>query len=83
MTPAKANMSRPKNSIHPLLVEMWLPQLTRPGQPPIRPTASQSGEMPAVTTARPKKAFESSPAVVMQNTDTYPTAGWMTLLTSM
>jgi hypothetical protein len=31
MTPANANMSRPKKSNQPLLVAMWLPQLTSPG----------------------------------------------------
>jgi len=70
MTPANVNISRPKKSSQPLLVAMWLPQLTRPGQSPIRPIETQSGERPAVTTASPKNAFDSSPAVVMQNTET-------------
>src|SRR5262245_6129737 len=70
ITPAKANITSPKKISHPLLVPACWPQLTSPGQSPIRPTETQSGVMPAVTTARPKNAFESNPAVVMQKTDT-------------
>src|SRR3954451_9243187 len=70
MAPASANISRPKKSSQPLLVAMWLPQLTSPGQSPISPTETQSGESPAVTTASPKNAFDRSPAVVIQNTET-------------
>ena len=83
IAPAKTNMISPKKISQPLLVPACCPQLTRPGQPPIRPTETQSGVIPAVTTASPKNAFESSDAVDMQKTETYPIAGWMTRLTSM
>ena len=76
-------MVRPKKISQPLLVLASCAHSTSPGQSAIRPTATQSGTMPAVITARPKNAFDSRPAVVMQKTETHPIAGWMTRLTSM
>jgi hypothetical protein len=83
MIPANANMSRPKKINQPLLLPAPCAHKTSPGQSAMRPTATQSGTTPAVTTASPKNAFERRPAVVMQKTDIQPMAGWMTRLTSM
>ena len=62
-------MARPKKISQPLLVPASWAHSTSPGQSAIRPTAMHRGMIPAVITARPKKAFESRPAVVMQKTE--------------
>src|SRR3954451_21074425 len=59
------------------IVQFWLwmvaLQLTSLGQSPTRPIPWSPGASPMVTNAIPKKAFESSPARVMQNDEIRPT----------
>ena len=78
----RMNISTP-SAICQFFVWMSWPQRTSVALCEISPTPVSPGASPMVTKAMPKKAFESSPARVMQNDEMIPTAGWMTRLTSM
>ena len=64
-------------------VEIFVPKSTRLLWWPTVPITTQPGPSALVTNAIPKNAFESSPAIVMQNDETKPSTGPSTRLTIM
>ena len=79
-------IAEPRTNTHPrwpCMLEIFLPKSIRPWWWPIVPIMTNDGPSALVTNAMPKKAFESRPAIVMQNDEMNPSSGPSTRLTIM
>jgi hypothetical protein len=83
MRQATTIIAEPSPNSHHRWVEIFVPKLIRLWWWPIVPITTKDGPSALVTNAIPKNAFESRPAIVMQNDETKPSRGPSTRLTIM
>ena len=80
---ARTIIAEPRKKIQPRCVEILVPKSIRLWWWPIVPIMTSEGPSALVTNAMPKNAFESRPAIVMQNDEMKPSSGPSTRLTIM